>query len=157
MTRHADIRGAAPVGQIADLPPLEAAAVACLRLWCAGAETQQQVWNDFAAALGAPAGRSAVGALEDLCDICVRHGRRALMRHQPSCMCLGADEACFANLVASAAEGRREDALLIAILLVRPDVSPQLAAAAQTFGLALKRMALRANRGVATVAPRQLH
>ena len=151
MTKHVNIRGAAPIGQIRDLDPLEASAVLYLRLWCDGPDAQQQVWNGFSGLLGSAAARDAVGALEDLCRICVQHGRRALMRHHPTCECLGADEACIANLVAHATEGEREDALLIATLLVRPDVSPLLAAAAQTLGLALKRMALRADNARSSV------
>ena len=44
------------------------------------------------------------------------------MRHSIECRCLGGDEACFANLVATAAEGEREDALLMATLMVEPSV-----------------------------------
>ena len=157
MTHHVNIRGAAAVGQICDLQPLEGSAVLYLRLWCDGPAAQEQVWNDFAGRLGPAAGREAIGALEDLCSLCARHGRRALMRHQPTCECLGADEACFANLVAHAVEGEREDALLIATLLVRPDVSPLLASAAQTFGLALKRMALRTDHKAEPAAPQTIH
>lgn len=157
MTYQVSIRGAAPVGRISDLPPLEVSTVLYLRLWCDGPRAQEQVWNDFAGRLGPAAGREAVRALEDLCSLCARHGRRAFMRHQPTCECLGADEACFANLVAHAVEGEREDALLIATLLVRPDVSLLLASAAQTFGLALKRMALRADHRAQQATPQTLH
>ena len=157
MSKHVNIRGGAPVGHVIDLTPLEATAVFYLRLWCDGPCVQQQVWNDLAGGLGPVAAQNALDALEDLCGLCVRHGRRALMRHQPTCKCLGADEACFANLVALATDGEREDAVLIATLLVRPDVSFHLAAAAQTFGLALKRMMLKADHRPATVSPQKLH
>jgi hypothetical protein len=53
------------------------------------------------------------------------------------------------NFIASAVEGPREDALLMAMLLVRPDVAPVLAAMASQFGLALCRMQLRAPRDMA--------
>jgi hypothetical protein len=79
------------------------------------------------------------------------------MRHQPRCKCLGADEACFANLVSCATEGDREDAMLIATLMVRPDFAPHLAEAAQVFGLGLKRMALCNNRRAAFDPPQTLH
>ena len=65
------------------------------------------------------------------------------MRHAADCACLGADEACFANFIATATTGEREDALLMAMLLVRPDVAPQLCAVAMNLGLALKQMLLR--------------
>jgi len=157
VTYHVSIPGAAAVGHISDLEPLEGFAVLYLRLWCDSPTTQEQVWNDFAGRLGPAAGREAVRALEDLCSLCARHGRRALIRHQLTCQCLGADEACFANLVAHAVDGEREDALLIATLLVRPDVSPLLASAAQTFGLALKRMALRTDHKAEPAAPQTIH
>jgi hypothetical protein len=157
VTKHINIRGAAPVGHVADLEPFEATAVLYLRLWWDSSCGKDQVRNEIVSALGSAAGRTAVDALEDLCGLCMRHGRRALMHHQPTSKCLGADEACFANLVAIAAEGEREDALFIATLLVRPDVTPHLAAAAQTFGLALKRLALRTNRRTATVPSQTLH
>ena len=76
---------------------------------------------------------------------------------EPSCTCLGADEACLANLIALATEGEREDALLIATLIVRADVAAHLMAAAQTFGLAIKRMALRLDHRGTVRPPRNLH
>lgn len=157
MGKNARILGATPVGHIAELGALEAAAVRFLRRWCDTPCAQQEVWNELAGRLGPKAGREALKALEALCALCMRHGRRTFMRHRPNCTCLAADEACFANLVAHATEGEREDALLIATLLVRPDVSPQLAALAQTFGLALKRMARTADCRVATSSRDRLH
>jgi len=141
-------RGGAPVGFVAELNPVEAGAVLYLRLWCDGPHAQAQVWNEFASSLGARSGHRAVKSFEALCDLCLRHGRRPLMRHSVSCRCLGADESCFANFIGSAADGQSEDAMLIATLLVRADMAPCLVAAATDFGLALKQMATR-------VAPRE--
>ncbi|PRX38041.1 hypothetical protein SAMN05216257_103440 [Meinhardsimonia xiamenensis] len=159
MTQHANIRGAMPVGRIEDLEPLEGLAVLYLRLWCEGPCGQSQVWNDLATGLGASAGRAALAALEEGCTILALHGRRKLMRHQPGCSCLGADEACFAALVAGAATGEREDAMLLATLLVRPDMAPHLVAALRDFGLAVKRMLLRGTPAAAAApkTARQLH
>ena len=67
------------------------------------------------------------------------------MRHDVSCKCLGADESCFANFIGYASEGEREDALLIAMNIVRPDIAPAVVGVAQDFGLALRWMAIRAN------------
>ncbi|MEL6418599.1 MAG: hypothetical protein AAF088_21580 [Pseudomonadota bacterium] len=139
------MRGGAPVGYVTELEPIEAGAVLYLRLWCDGPESQAQVWNDFAVALGPKHGRKALESFERLCDLCVRHGRRPLMRHHVTCKCLGADESCFANFVGYAREGEREDALLIATTIVRPDMAPSLVGLAQEFGLALRRMTLKAN------------
>lgn len=136
-------RGGAPVGHIADLDAVEAAAVMYFRLWCDGPEAQARVRSEFLAALGADHGQSAFRSFEHLCDLCVRLGRRPLMRHDLTCQCLGADEACFATFVAAATASDREDAFLIATILVRADVAICLIDHAQAFGLALKRMALR--------------
>lgn len=152
MTPH---RGGAPVGYVTELGPVEAGAVLYLRLWCDGPDAQTRVWNEFATALGPEKGRRALRSFETLCDLCVRHGRRPLMRHKVTCKCLGADESCFANFVGYATEGEREDALLIATTIVRPDVAPSLVGLAQEFGLALRRMAIKPHRPV--TRPTTLH
>ena len=137
-------RGGAPVGYVAELDPIEAGAVMYLRLWCDGPDSQAIVWEDFSLHLGIDQGREALKALEQLCNLCVSYGRRPLMRHHVTCKCLGADESCFANFVAAATEGEHEDAMLIATILVRADMAPSLVGLAQSVGLALKRMTLRA-------------
>ncbi len=135
-------RGAAPVGYVAELDAVEAGAVFYLRLWCDGPDSQNRVWSDFARTLGSGAGREALKSFETLCDLCARHGRRPLMRHDVACKCLGADEACFAHFVGYASEGARDDALMLAATIVRADMAPVLVGLAQEFGLALKRMSL---------------
>ncbi len=146
-------RGGAPVGFLTELDGLEAASVIYLRLWCDGPDSQSQVSNDFETSLGTDSGRKAVKTFEELCSLCARHGRRPLMRHSLSCKCLGADESCFANFVASAATGEREDAMLIATLLVRPDMAPVVTALAADFGHALMRMNLAGPKDVARAHP----
>lgn len=136
-------RGSAPVGYVAELNAIEAGAVMYLRLWCDGPESQVVVTQDFFRRLGTHHGREALNSLEQLCSLCVSYGRRPLMRHQVDCKCLGADESCFANFVATASEGDREDAMMIATILVRADMAPCLVGLAQSVGLALKRMTLR--------------
>lgn len=136
-------RGGAPVGYLAELGPVEAGAVQYLRRWCDGPDAKAEVRSDFTATLGAQPGHQAVQAFEQLCEICLRHGRRPLMRHNVSCKCLGGDEACFANFIGAASDGDREDAMLIATMLVRADFAPSLTRLAETFGLALKRMSLQ--------------
>ena len=131
------------MGHVDELGPIEAGAVRCLRLWCDGPDAQAQVWNDFATALGPEKGREALRSFETLCALCAEHGRRPLMRHAVTCKCLGADESCFANFVGYASEGEVQDALMIATVMVRPDIAPSLVSLAQDFGLALRRMALR--------------
>lgn len=153
-------RGRASVGHVAELDGIEAASVIYLRLWCDGPEAQEQVWNDFASCLGPDQGRKALKSFGDLCALCSHHGRRPLMRHAVECKCLGADESCFANFIATAATGEREDALLFATLLVRPDVAPLIASLAAEVGLAFMRMRLGAPRDIAPTTfetPKTLH
>ena len=127
-----------------ELTSVEAAAVLYLRLWSEGDAGRHQMSADFRQALGADRGARQHAAFCDLCELCVSHGRRPLMRHHLTCKCLGADESCFANFIASAAEGSREDAILIATLIVRPDVAFGLVDLAQQVGLAFRRMATAA-------------
>lgn len=133
------------MGHLREMAPVEASAIIYLRLWFSGPSSQAEVWNDFARLLGAEHGRGALRSFESLCDMCVRHGRRPLMRHDRNCSCVGADESCFANFIACAAEGDREYAMLIATLLVRPDMAPCLLGLAEDVGLAFKQMELRAS------------
>lgn len=137
-------RGGAPVGLIADLPAIEAASVVYLRLWCDGPAGRANMRGDFLNVLGAEPGEMAMHCFEQLFALCARHGRRPLMRHSVRCQCLGADESCFAHFIAAAADGAREDAMLMATLLVRPDMAPAVTSLAAEFGMALRRMGLRA-------------
>ena len=160
MNKHSQNRGGAPVGFIDELDSIGAASVVYLRLWCDGPDAQAQVWNDFATGLGTDQGRKALKSFEDLCALCSSHGRRPLMRHSVQCRCLGADESCFATFIETAATGEREDAMLIATLLVRPDVAPLVASLAADVGLAFMRMRLTAPRDFTTSPqekPKTLH
>ena len=143
MSAHDRRIGGSAVGQMTHLDDLSACTVIYLRLWSDGPDGQAAVWNDLARGLGAARGRAALATFETLVGLLGQHGRRPLMRHAATCACIGADEACFANFIATATTGEREDALLMAMLLVRPDVAPQLCAVAMDFGIALKQMLLR--------------
>ncbi|MEO3416642.1 hypothetical protein AAFO92_18485 [Roseovarius sp. CAU 1744] len=148
MTAPLSYRGGAPVGHLSELGPVEAGAIFYLRLWSDGRDAQSLVWNDFATALGPENGRKALKSFEALCTLCARHGRRPLMRHSLTCKCVGADESCFANFIGYASEGAREDAMLMATNLVRPDMAPVIVGLAEDFGIALKRMAIAPTRFV---------
>ena len=137
-------RGGAPVGFITELDAIEAASVIYFRLWGDGTDARNRVRRDMATSLGPQHGARAIDSFEQICGLFSALGRRPLMRHAVECKCLGSDESCFANFIATAAEGNREDAMLIATLLIRPDVAPQIAELAAEFGLALKRMNLSA-------------
>ena len=155
MNAHIPFSGGAAVGNLADLPRLDACIVLYFRMWCDGAEGQMSVWNDLATRLGPTHGRTTLKTFEQLFAICTEHRRRPLLRHAVGCSCLGADEACFANFVATATEGDREDAMFIATLIVRPDMAPLITALAADLGLALKVMLSRFPATVQAVTPRQ--
>ncbi|MCZ4351920.1 hypothetical protein O4H61_05275 [Roseovarius aestuarii] len=133
-------RGSAAVGYLSDLAEVEAASVMALRLWCDGAHNRAALQDEFTAHLGEGRARAALDAWQTLLDMCHEFGRRPLMRHGVSCKCLGADEACFAHFMAAATLGEREDAMMIATLLVRPDCAPMVTALAAECGMALQGM-----------------
>ncbi|KIC46739.1 hypothetical protein RA28_02970 [Ruegeria sp. ANG-S4] len=138
--RAHSMRGGAAVGRLADLTPIEAGAVMYLRLWGEGPHGRKDAAKDFDIALGADRGRAAMLTLDRLCALCLNHGRRPLIRHGLDCRCLGADENCFAQMIAAAADGDREDAMMMASLIVRPDYAPALASLSEELGMALRRM-----------------
>lgn len=133
-------RGSAPVGFVNELGTVEAAAVLYLRMWCSGTEAQTRVWREFSETLGPTDGRSALMSLEKICNHLARHGRRPLMCHKVGCRCVGADEACFASFIGAMAEDARDDAWLIATILVRPTSAAVLFGLAETLGFAINRI-----------------
>ena len=101
---------------------------------------------DLDARLGDRAGRALGDRFEDLLETTLAHARRPLMRHATGCPCAGADESVFARFVALAAEGAREEAILIAALIVRADIALGLARLAEEVGLGLQRLGADAPR-----------
>ena len=152
-------RGGAAVGMVGDLDPVAAAAVLYLRLWSEGPEGRARMARDMALALPEPGAARLCDRFGTLCDICLTHARRPLMRHALTCRCLGADESCFAHLVTAGSEAAREDAVLFAALLIRPDVAMGLAPLIEEVGLGLRRMTARLTDSDAPVPPlrRDLH
>ena len=127
--------GGAPVARLDGLPPLERRVIRCLRLWYAGPEGEPAVRWEI--------GRDGAGELArrfgELLDLTAGSARRPMLRHDVDCPCAGADECVFARFVALAAEGAREDAVLMAALMVRPDMALPLATLAEAIGLELAR------------------
>ncbi len=140
MSQQTLSRGGATVGNLSALPPVEAGAVMALRHWFSGPQARLRLEAQFAAALGPEAATDAVSQFSQLCQICLSHGRRPLVRHGLKCDCLGADENVFANLIAAACEGEKADAMMMATLIVQPTMAPGLMSSAIEFGLALKQM-----------------
>ena len=147
---HRAPAGAAPVGRLSDLSAIETAAVLYFRLWQDGETGRARAVADFVALLGTGHGASALQALDRLLSLFAAHGRRPLARHADACPCVGGDEACFARLIADAAEGAREEAMLLASLMIRADMAPLAVAMAEELAAAFRRMALRAGPAPAT-------
>ncbi|HKL54505.1 MAG TPA: hypothetical protein VJ893_00120 [Roseovarius sp.] len=131
----------APVAQMDDMTGLPGLVIACLRHWNSGGA---------AAALGLLRGHmseaaacAAFEALQDVTAVLGPHIRRPLRCHAPQCHCVGLDEAAFARFVEEAALGEREEALMLASLLVEARGIMPLADAASRLGLALHRAVLR--------------
>ena len=114
----------------------------CLRLCCDGEEAKARLRADMAGLLGAGPAHETLDGLERLVGELVRYGRRPLMRHGRECACVGADEAAFAAMIAAAAEGEHEDAMLLAALLVPPARAGGTAELAGVVGRTLRRMSL---------------
>jgi hypothetical protein len=130
-------RGAAAVGMLADLPPLERLAVTLLRHWCEGPVRQDQVAQDLIQTLGDARGTEAIRDLAALIDGMLAGARRPLMRHDGRCPCIGCDENAFANLVASATAGDHEQAMAFALVLMTPACAFEAVQNARMAGLAM--------------------
>jgi hypothetical protein len=131
--------GAAPVGRLAELPPLERQVIRWLRLWTEGPTGQAAAIDELAERHGRAATERVAIRFGELLQVMARHARRPLLSHAPGCPCAGGDECVFARLVALAAEGAREEAILMAALIVRADLALPLAALAEEVGLGLMR------------------
>ena len=140
MSQGASQRGAAAVGHLNELSPIEASAVLYLRLWCEGPDAQAKINSDFRIGLGVERGDDAYAALSRLTQLIVHNGRRPLMRHALECQCIGADESCFATMIASAAENDHEDSMLLASVMVKAKVASVAACLAFQVASALKCM-----------------
>jgi len=136
--RH--ISGTVPAGQMSEMTGVAGMVIACLRHWNrGGAAAALGLLRDR---MGEPRAGVSVKALQDLADVLEGGMRRPLRCHQPDCPCVGTDEAAFARFVEEAAFGTREDALMLASLLVESRGILSLTDAAGRLGLHLHRAAL---------------
>jgi len=146
-------RGAAPVADLASLPVMEATSVIYFRHWSDSAADQSTLRAEFYNGLGASKGRELGEQFQLFCEMCFRHARRPLARHSIGCRCVGADEACFANLVASSPEADTEDAMMIATLIVKAEIAPLITGLTVDVGLALRQMQLALPRELTAARP----
>jgi hypothetical protein len=131
--------GAAPVARLDGLPPLERRVIRCLRLWCSGPDGERAVRLEVARDGAREEGERLSASFGELLQLTAGNARRPLLGHALDCPCAGSDECIFARFVALAAEGAREEAVLMAALLVRVDVALCLTAVAEEVGLGLMR------------------
>lgn len=136
-------RGAAPVGQLSELPVLELGAILLLRQWCDGDLGRIRIAEDLAQVLDAAATAKAVNDLGHLLTLLTQHARRPLMRHGVQCGCFGGDEALFAHLVAAATAGDSEDAMAFALTLLPPAMAWEAVQSAAPVGRAILCLARR--------------
>ena len=131
------VRGGAAVGMLADMPPLECGVVQLLRQWCNGEAGRIAVAEDFTAIFGPEQAAIEVNNLAHLITLMVQSGRRPLMRHHTKCACLGGDESAFAQMVAAATAGDREDAMAFALTMLPPDIAYEAVQIAEYVGRAM--------------------
>lgn len=133
-------RGAAPVGQLYELPPLEMTVIVYLRMWCDGGQGRERVRQGFILAFGSKVGAIHNATFSSFVLVLIHRSRRKIMWHQESCQCFGGDESAVANMVAAAAAGDMEEALLLAAHLVPAEVAKELMKPAEEVGLAFDQM-----------------
>ncbi|KNX41722.1 hypothetical protein ROTO_16930 [Roseovarius tolerans] len=131
----------APVAQMDDMTGLPGIVIACLRHWNRGGAAA--ALGLLRAHMSEATACASFEALQDLTDVLGPHIRRPLRCHAPQCQCVGLDEAAFARFVEEAALGEREEALMLASLLVAPRGIMPLADAAHRLGLTLHRAVLQ--------------
>lgn len=133
-------RGASPVGKLSLLPESEAWWIRALRLWCDGDGGQEALIAELETRFDPDLAATVFARFTDLLSLIFHHSRRPLMRHAVDCDCVGADEAVFA-LFCSQAVTDRDEAMMIACLMMRADMAPIAVSLAQTLGLDLMRAA----------------
>lgn len=157
MNAHVRCPGSVSVGQLSEQPTFETCIVTYLRLWADGEEAQRRLQHMLIELCGPARGARMTKTWAEMIALLARFRRRSIMRHALDCPCLGADEAWFANFMATAATGERDDALMLATLLIRPDIAPLLTDLARQFGLSLAQGLAQHDFAVGQGTPETLH
>lgn len=140
MSIHQQFRGAAPVGQLGELPVLEMSSIVYFRMMATSIETRRQLNKDFALAFGTENGIYYAAQFENFVTDLATKSRRKIMRHDVDCTCFGGDESAIANIISLAAMGDVEEAELLASNLLPCRIAKTLVATAEEIGLALNLM-----------------
>lgn len=146
-------RGAAPVGQMQELPPVERLAILLLRAWCDGGREKAQMIRDFRRVAGPVEGDLRYEDFNTLLRMMLRCARCPLMRHGLTCRCFGGHECAFAQMIAAAATQDREESLLFATTLVSGSAAWQAVQLAQNLGPLMLKLARAMPEDEAEPAP----
>jgi hypothetical protein len=165
MTVHSDFppqptaasRGAAPVGVMHELPPLEATAILFLRVWCQGGSARDAIAADFASVTSGPKATQALADFDALMGLVLSQSRRTLMRHDCKCSCFGGDESAFANLIAAAALADADEAMLFAATLLKAPAAYEAVRLARALAHPFLCLARQSIHSVAPNGPRRVH
>jgi hypothetical protein len=122
----------APLASLADLTLLERRFVEGMRLWLS-----------FEGRGDARPHTPSCDGFAQVLERLLAHCRRPLQVGDVGAESVTGDECVLARFVTVAADGERENAILIATLLVRADVALDLGRRAEALGLALRRTARR--------------
>jgi len=131
-----------PVGRIDELDPHRARAVRLFRLACAG--ERARLAEEFGTRFGAAEAEEMVAGLARLMQALTANAPRPLVYHGENCRCVGAHENAFAELLAAAATGSEEDALLFAAALAPGARAEIVARLAAPLGLVVRALAMPA-------------
>jgi len=121
-------RGAAPIGHMHELPPLEMLVIVYLRMWCEGGPSRVQMRKNFILALGQNVVSLHSSTFASFMLVLIHKSRRNIMRHQATCKCFGGDESDI------------EEALLFTSHLVPSKTAHELMQPAEEVGLAFDQM-----------------
>ena len=132
--------GGAAVGKMEYLSLEEYTIISFLRRYCDGEMSRQTLKKELIINLGYSAGEKTFDSLKNLFENIFHHGRRALIRHNIDCDCVGADESCLAQLILRAGNNYKEEAILISLLLMPPDFSAETVRLASEIGASIKNL-----------------
>ena len=111
-----------------------------MRRYCDGEISRQTLKKELIINLGYSSGEKTFDSLKNLFENIFHHGRRALIRHNIECDCVGADESCLAQLILRAGNNYKEEAILISLLLMPPDFSSETVRLASEIGASIKNL-----------------
>lgn len=139
---------------LSDQRGLSALSTTYLQLWADGEAGRDRMICEIHNALGPQRGQRIITLWTEFLEIYRCYQLDAAMPHAIYDAYLGIDETSFAKFLVSAVEGEREEALLLALSLVRPDAVLILTNMATQIGLSLKQILLIRSQTDTPLSPR---